>query len=807
MIYYLHLHNILYIPTSLQKMFILNRAISRIHSPLWIRYSSHTVTQPQQIHQNKNNYVLSKKGGPAPSDPLYEDLLYSSEVEVYLTAKRGKAFHEIEAAKRYQAENERKMRERSAASKSVPLALQYLYDSSKIQNEEDVTENEEIDVVEEIAGHLAPPVFPYGIYDPIDGHDHDMQMKGDNNNVSEERSVNDESENIEKYRRGRGRRSRKGDREENFQRSEDAAAEEVDFDSIKDSEHSQEIRQLFTEDHLFKFGTADPGMVGASTGVPCGGCGAPLHCTDEKVPGFVPSQILASRRPHELRAVLCQRCYFIKEYKVALKLNVRPEDYPRAIEHIKDKKALVMLVVDLLDFPGSVWPGILELLGKNKKVILVGNKFDLILPDSKSYYRNICNIVRQEFLNKCWSESTEDSCFPQIIGTCCISATTGFNVEKLVEMVFNYWKNQNDALPGDIYIVGCTNVGKSSLFNTLLDSDLCKIQAVNKVENATISPVPGTTLSLLKFPVTRPEPHFLANRRRRLRVADSAFKKLETDRLKRLSENKHGGDPLLAVPSHYTIKHTLLDKVKVGGDGEQDDKLYSNSLDLERVPGLGVPDRLDPDERRWGRHCHDTPGTVSEDQIINLLTAEEVGHVLATAPLRPRTLLLRRGHSLLLGGLARLDMLETNDDIHPVRVTVFCSSELPINMVATEAVPAFLELAIDRNFVKVPSGHRAELPELRGVEFMARGARGSGMDRVDSGNWRGAADIVLSSCGWVMLAPKADQECEVRAWTVGGRGLGIREPFLPNAVNYRGKRIAGTPAFRNDRLYEPLNPF
>ena len=30
--------------------------------------------------------------------------------------------------------------------------------------------------------------------------------------------------------------------------------------------------------------------------------------------------------------------------------------------------------MDLTDFPGSVWPNILDLLGKNKKILLVGNK-------------------------------------------------------------------------------------------------------------------------------------------------------------------------------------------------------------------------------------------------------------------------------------------------------------------------------------------------------------------------------------------------------------------------------------------------
>ena len=34
-------------------------------------------------------------------------------------------------------------------------------------------------------------------------------------------------------------------------------------------------------------------------------------------------------------------------------------------------------MVDLTDFPGSVWPNILDLLGKNKKILLVGNKVKL----------------------------------------------------------------------------------------------------------------------------------------------------------------------------------------------------------------------------------------------------------------------------------------------------------------------------------------------------------------------------------------------------------------------------------------------
>ena len=44
---------------------------------------------------------------------------------------------------------------------------------------------------------------------------------------------------------------------------------------------------------------------------------------DDKMPGYIPSQVLESKKNiEELRATLCQRCYFIKEYDIALKVRV-----------------------------------------------------------------------------------------------------------------------------------------------------------------------------------------------------------------------------------------------------------------------------------------------------------------------------------------------------------------------------------------------------------------------------------------------------------------------------------------------------
>ena len=64
----------------------------------------------------------------------------------------------------------------------------------------------------------------------------------------------------------------------------------------------------------------------------------------------------------------------------------------------------------------------------------------------------------------------------------------------------------------------------------------------------------------------------------------------------------------------------------------------------------------------------------------------------------------------------------------------------------------------------------------------------------------GAVDVVLSSAGWVMLSPRRDQRAVFIASTPGGKGIAVRAPFLPYAVNQRGRRIPGSPAYRNDRF-------
>ncbi|PIO72962.1 hypothetical protein TELCIR_05084 [Teladorsagia circumcincta] len=183
--------------------------------------------------------------------------------------------------------------------------------------------------------------------------------------------------------------------------------------------------------------------------------------------------------------------------------------------------------------------------------------------------------------------------------------------------------------------------------------------------------------------------------------------------------------------------------------------------------------------------CYDTPGTVNDQQVLNLFTLDELIHVLPRRLLQPRTALVPAGYSLLIGGVARIDVLESTMD-RMVLLTTFVSADLPLNCMPTDEVESFLEENLGTKALVVPCGGKdrlAQWPAMEGQDFKLKGNKNGGA----------VADIVLSSIGWVLLtSPSKVPYINVRSYTPGGRGLAIRSPMLPYAAELRGKRIPAT---------------
>lgn len=197
----------------------------------------------------------------------------------------------------------------------------------------------------------------------------------------------------------------------------------------------------------------------------CIGCGAILQTNDENKPGYRVKD----------NQVMCKRCFQIKHYNKAYELDLNSDDYLNVLRGAKPN-SLIINIVDLLDFDGSFIHGLTRIMS-SKDVILVGNKLDL-LPESVHIGRT-----------KQWLESQAKDMGLHPIAVEVLSAKEGWRMEKLVDLILDNQGNR------DVYIVGCTNVGKSSLINALIR------EFVGEDDLITTSQFPGTTIDTIEIPM------------------------------------------------------------------------------------------------------------------------------------------------------------------------------------------------------------------------------------------------------------------------------------------------------------------
>ncbi|KRZ83968.1 Nitric oxide-associated protein 1, partial [Trichinella sp. T8] len=481
----------------------------------------------------------------------------------------------------------------------------------------------------------------------------------------------------------------------------------------------------------------------------CSGCGAPFHCIDSSLPGFLPQKIFDTLYSEQMTQLLCRRCHLLKEHNFLINVTVSSANYEKILSHLRIyQEVLIVLIVDLLDFPCSLLKSLPDLLGSNKSMIVVANKVDLLSSNLDQF-----NVEKTE---KMLFEHLKDIGFCDhfnVMHTAVISAKTGWGVEKLISFIQRKW-----GVKGDIYLVGCTNAGKSTLFNTFLQSDMCKVQAVDLIERATASLWPGTTLNLLKFPVLNPTARRLAIREARLR------------RMKRfVSQLKARQTNARSAKRQYNILHGYMD---MSFKGDEENKLFdglSSAKDDNRKKEIWNPDHPDFKNGKW---CFDTPGTVNSDQIINLLTLQELVYTIPRAVLKPRKYCIYPEMSLLVGGLARLDSL--NDT--PCTILAYASDYLPMFVLKTGDVGEFYKRNVGTDVLKVPCGSSEErlavfpplLPKV--INFGE-----------SNKNFHERMDVVLSSVGWIsvkLFNISADQKLTFCIWTPHGKGIYIRPSLL-----------------------------
>uniref|UniRef100_A0A914XK78 G domain-containing protein n=1 Tax=Plectus sambesii TaxID=2011161 RepID=A0A914XK78_9BILA len=452
------------------------------------------------------------------------------------------------------------------------------------------------------------------------------------------------------------------------------------------------------------------------------------------------------------------------------------------------EEVLLLLVVDMTDLPGSIFRALPDVIGEQKPMIVIGNKVDLLPPDaSRGYLRHF-----KDSLTKAIDEVGFSSRF-NILHTTVVSAKTGFGIEELITNIHLKWANPKSEVRSDMFLVGCTNAGKSTLFNTFLQSDMCKVRAVDLIERATTSVWPGTTLNLLKFPVMNPVPYKLEVRRRRLNQTNAWLERERKLRQQLLSETGEAQYAVLqgCVENSFEEQHKESQPISER-EFVARQKSERQMFVEEPATKKDSPKIWDPNEEAFagGSWCFDTPGTVTEDQIINKLTLEELIVVVPKQLIRPRTSLIYPGQSLLLGGLGRIDIGRASGERRgTIMLTVFASDQLPVHVMPTEHVERFVSKYNGTKELGAPLGGPDRLKLLPGMRSRPLSITGKGAKE-------SAADITLSSTGWVAVTAPSGTTVELFAYTPGGVGIITRPSFLPFAVNQRGARIPGTNSYK-----------
>ena len=184
----------------------------------------------------------------------------------------------------------------------------------------------------------------------------------------------------------------------------------------------------------------------------CEGCGSILQNENPNNEGYV----------KDLSKPLCQRCFRIRHYNEYKKIDKDNKYYLNIINKIEKTNDLVILVTDFLN---------LDLLINIKNpAILVIAKRDLIPR----------NIDEDKLLKNI--KTTKN-----IIDKIIISSKNNYNLDLLYQKINQYKKTKN------VYVIGFTNAGKSTLINKI-------IKNYGEEENyLTTSNLPSTTLDLIKI--------------------------------------------------------------------------------------------------------------------------------------------------------------------------------------------------------------------------------------------------------------------------------------------------------------------
>lgn len=210
------------------------------------------------------------------------------------------------------------------------------------------------------------------------------------------------------------------------------------------------------------------------TSYQCIGCGAIIQSDNQNEMGYLPQSAL--KKGIEKGEFYCQRCFRLRHYNELQDLEIDDDVFLEKLNQIADDDAFVIKVIDIFDVEGSMIHGLSRFIGKQPFVVLA-NKVDLL--PKVTNQRRLKHWVRVEM--------NAHGLYPDDIYLA--AANKASSLDALSHRIEKEIQTKN------VYIVGVTNVGKSTLINQLI------ARYGGEKSIITTSNHPGTTLDLIAIPM------------------------------------------------------------------------------------------------------------------------------------------------------------------------------------------------------------------------------------------------------------------------------------------------------------------
>ena len=367
--------------------------------------------------------------------------------------------------------------------------------------------------------------------------------------------------------------------------------------------------------------------------------------------------------------VVCARCFALRtsgRVKNAAAEALLPSfDFARVVGDSFERltgegRAVVLLTVDLLDFDGSFPVDAIDVIEPYVEkgvvdVLLVANKVDL-MPTQCTRTR-LTSFVRRR---------SKDFGLSRCAGVHLVSAKAGMGVAILAQQLEDMLDRGKE-----VYVVGAQNAGKSSLINRLSQ----RYGGPGEEDGGPIaSPLPGTTLGMVKLPALLP-----------------------------------------------------------------------NSSDV-----------------------YDTPGLLQPFQLSSRLNGDEMKMVLPNKRVTPRTYRIEVGGTIHIGGLARIDVLESPQ--RTLYLTVWASNKVATHYArTTKGADTFLE----------KHGGTKMMPPIGEARMRQFGTWGSRVVNVYGEDWQASTrDISIAGLCWIGVGCNGNASFKV--WTHEGVQVVTREALVPD---------------------------